>query len=176
MDKLYNTKVTCIESSGNQNNIRFKNPSNREEYGDFYPYRENGSLDKIGDGNGTGFDINVPWDRAKRSNADYLAVMDHALLYVARVFKPDIVLVSAGFDAAKDDPIGDCVVTAEGFADMLKKLPGEPFVSLVVTRVLVSCGSDPSVKLWSIPDDTVMDTEGPSSYSPKVDVTFIFCA
>lgn len=34
-------------------------------------------------------------------------------------------------------------------------------------RILVSCGSDSSVKLWSVPDDTVMEIEGSSDNSPK---------
>ncbi|KAL8131420.1 hypothetical protein AgCh_007380 [Apium graveolens] len=88
----------------------------------FYPGTKDGSHEIIGEGNGAGFNINVPWLSKDRSNADYIVVWDYVLLPVARQFKPDIVLVSAGFDAAKDDPIGDCNLTAEGFAVMLEKL------------------------------------------------------
>lgn len=53
----------------------------------------------IGEGLGAGYNINVPWENGRCGDADYLAVWDHILLPVAKEFNPDIVIVSAGFDA-----------------------------------------------------------------------------
>ncbi len=41
---------------------------------------------------------------------------------IAREFNPDLVLVSAGFDAAMRDPLGGCLVTPEGYAHLLHQL------------------------------------------------------
>jgi histone deacetylase 4/5 len=53
----------------------------------------------IGEGPGQGYNINVPWEHGRCGDADYLAVWDHVLIPVAESFNPDIILVSAGFDA-----------------------------------------------------------------------------
>lgn len=53
----------------------------------------------IGEGPGQGYNINVPWEHGRCGDADYLAVWDHVLLPVAESYNPDIILVSAGFDA-----------------------------------------------------------------------------
>lgn len=48
---------------------------------------------------GKGYNINVPWEHGKCGDVDYLAAWDHILLPVTEAFGPDIILVSAGFDA-----------------------------------------------------------------------------
>lgn len=53
----------------------------------------------IGEGKGAGYNINVPWENARCGDADYFAVWDHILLPVAKEFNPDMIIVSAGFDA-----------------------------------------------------------------------------
>ncbi|KAL4561564.1 hypothetical protein LXL04_033733 [Taraxacum kok-saghyz] len=62
--------------------------------------------------------------QSKDYNVDMVpkAFWDHILIPVARHFKPDIILVSAGFDAALGDPLGGCRITPNGYAIMLKKL------------------------------------------------------
>ncbi|XP_045789101.1 histone deacetylase 5-like [Trifolium pratense] len=94
----------------------------RHEHGSFYPADDNGFYNMIGEGAGAGYNINVPWENGRCGDADYFAVWDHILLPVAKKFKPDIILVSAGFDAAVGDPLGGCRVTPFGFSLMLKKL------------------------------------------------------
>ena len=53
----------------------------------------------IGEGPGAGYNINVPWENGRCGDADYLAVWDHILIPVAKEFNPDIIIISAGFDA-----------------------------------------------------------------------------
>jgi histone deacetylase 6 len=55
----------------------------------------------IGEGAGAGYNINVPWENGRCGDADYFAVWDHILLPVAKEFNPDIIIVSAGFDAGE---------------------------------------------------------------------------
>uniref|UniRef100_A0ACD5YZU4 Uncharacterized protein n=1 Tax=Avena sativa TaxID=4498 RepID=A0ACD5YZU4_AVESA len=96
----------------------------RFEYGSFYPSQGDGSHCFIGEGAGQGYNINVPWEHAGCGDADYVAVWDHVLLPVAEAFDPDIILLSAGFDAAKGDPLGGCCITPDGYALLLTKLLG----------------------------------------------------
>ncbi|MBW1878891.1 MAG: histone deacetylase [Deltaproteobacteria bacterium] len=81
----------------------------------FYP--GTGALEEVGRGAGAGFTFNVPmpWGLGDR---EYGAVFEQLLLPLADAYRPDLVLVSAGFDAHRDDPLGDQRVTEDGFAAM----------------------------------------------------------
>ncbi|KAL6318996.1 hypothetical protein AAG906_001469 [Vitis piasezkii] len=94
----------------------------RHEFGSFYPANDDGFYAMTGEGPGAGYNINVPWENGRCGDADYLAVWDHILIPVAKDFNPDIVIISAGFDAAIGDPLGGCHVTPYGYSVMLKKL------------------------------------------------------
>ncbi|PPD82818.1 hypothetical protein GOBAR_DD20247 [Gossypium barbadense] len=88
----------------------------------FYPANFDGFYTMVGEGPGAGYNINVPWENGRCGDADYLAVWDHVLVPVAKEFNPDIILVSAGFDAAVGDPLGGCRLTPHGYSVLLKKL------------------------------------------------------
>nr|XP_009394771.1 PREDICTED: histone deacetylase 5-like isoform X1 [Musa acuminata subsp. malaccensis] len=94
----------------------------RFDFGDFYPSGDDGAYCMIGEGPGAGYNINVPWEHGQCSDADYIAVWDHVLIPIAKEYNPDIILVSAGFDAAIDDPLGGCCVTPHGYSLLLQKL------------------------------------------------------
>ncbi|KAB2089759.1 hypothetical protein ES319_A03G082400v1 [Gossypium barbadense] len=94
----------------------------RHEFGSFYPANFDGFYTMVGEGPGAGYNINVPWENGRCGDADYLAVWDHVLVPVAKEFNPDIILVSAGFDAAVGDPLGGCRLTPHGYSVLLKKL------------------------------------------------------
>ncbi|XP_022737840.1 histone deacetylase 5-like [Durio zibethinus] len=94
----------------------------RHEFGSFYPANDDGFYTMVGEGPGAGYNINVPWENGRCGDADYLAVWDHILIPVAKEFNPDIIIISAGFDAAVGDPLGGCQVTPDGYAVLLKKL------------------------------------------------------
>lgn len=94
----------------------------RHDFGTFYPANDDGSYNMIGDGAGTGYNINVPWEHGRCGDSDYLAVWDYLLIPVVKVFNPDIIIVSAGFDAAVNDPLGGCCITPYGYSVLLRKL------------------------------------------------------
>ena len=48
--------------------------------------------------------------------------MDHVAVPLARSFAPQLLLVSAGYDAHREDPLGECRVTEEGYAAMTRSL------------------------------------------------------
>uniref|UniRef100_A0A4W3JHK0 Histone deacetylase domain-containing protein n=1 Tax=Callorhinchus milii TaxID=7868 RepID=A0A4W3JHK0_CALMI len=90
----------------------------RYEHQQFWPNLRESDYDAIGEGKGTGFNINVPWNKIGMENSDYLAVFFHILLPMAYEFNPELILVSAGFDSAIGDPEGEMCATPECFAHL----------------------------------------------------------
>ena len=78
----------------------------------FYP--GTGAAGEIGRGTGTGFTVNLPLT-AGATNADFESVFDAIALPILRQFDPDLILISAGFDAHADDPLGGMRLTAGQF-------------------------------------------------------------
>ena len=79
----------------------------------FYP--GTGDVDEIGTGDGEGTTVNVPLPAGAGDGALYEA-FDTILAPAARKFDPDLVVVSAGFDAHALDPVGGMQATTDGFA------------------------------------------------------------
>ena len=77
-------------------------------------YPGTGAADEIGNGAGNGFTVNLPF-AAGATDADYRAGYERVALPVLRSFKPQLILLSAGFDAYMDDPLGGMRLTVEGF-------------------------------------------------------------
>ncbi|EFI28108.1 histone deacetylase clr3 [Coprinopsis cinerea okayama7 len=96
----------------------------RYESGHFYPCGPFGSLESCGKGPGEGFSVNVPWPRAGMEDADYLYAFQKVIMPIAMEFAPDLVIISAGFDAADGDDLGECHVTPKGYAHMTHMLAG----------------------------------------------------
>ena len=83
-----------------------------------YPhYPGTGSADETGEGDGRGYTLNVPLP-AGSGDAAYIDAFEKILTPAALEFDPDIILVSAGFDAHLDDPLAGMAVTTEGFEKM----------------------------------------------------------
>ena len=81
----------------------------------FYP--GTGALREVGHGEGRGATVNVPMS-AWSTDGDYALAFQEVLVPIAEAYKPDLVLVSAGFDAHRLDPLGGMSVSVEGFALM----------------------------------------------------------
>ncbi|HEY6146084.1 MAG TPA: histone deacetylase [Thermoanaerobaculia bacterium] len=84
-------------------------------------YPGTGGLDETGGPEAPGHTVNVPWPPG-RGDADHLAAFDRLLLPIARKFSPDLVLVSAGFDAARGDLLGSQLVSPGGYGAMTARL------------------------------------------------------
>jgi len=81
----------------------------------FYP--GTGAAREVGHDDGRGFTVNVPMS-ARRTDGDYALAFRELLVPIAEQYAPDLVVVSAGFDAHRRDPIGGMDVSTEGFAAM----------------------------------------------------------
>ena len=80
-----------------------------------YPYYPGtGAAGEIGSGSGRGFTVNLPL-AAGATDADYEHVYTRLGLPVLRAFAPELILISAGFDAHVDDPLGGMRLTTPYF-------------------------------------------------------------
>lgn len=87
----------------------------RYDYANFFPKSEDANYTAVGTGRGEGFNVNIPWNRRAMGNAEYVMAFQQAVLPIAYEFDPELVLVSAGFDAAIGDPLGGYKVTPEAY-------------------------------------------------------------
>ena len=85
-----------------------------------YPwYPGTGPLSDAGVGAGEGYSINLPVPSGAGDDV-WLSLVEHVVVPAARAFRPQLVLVSAGFDAHRDDPLGMCALEASSFAEMAR--------------------------------------------------------
>ena len=84
-------------------------------------YPGTGATRETGDGPGRGYNLNVPL-RAGKGDEDFLYVFRKILSPIAAQFEPDFVLVSAGFDIGRGDPLGGMLVDREGFGLLAESL------------------------------------------------------
>ena len=80
-------------------------------------YPGTGPLSDVGSGEGEGFSINLPVPPGS-DEAVWLSLVEHLVVPAARAFEPELILVSAGFDAHRADPLGECRLEAGSFAQM----------------------------------------------------------
>jgi acetoin utilization deacetylase AcuC-like enzyme len=82
-------------------------------------YPGTGSLADVGSGPGEGYTINLPVPAGSGEEL-WLSLLEHIVLPAARAFEPDFVLVSAGFDAHREDPLAGCRLETDSFAEMAR--------------------------------------------------------
>jgi acetoin utilization deacetylase AcuC-like enzyme len=84
-------------------------------------YPGTGPASDVGSGSGRGYTVNLPVS-ADADDALYRSLVDHVVVPLAEMFEPQLVLISAGFDAHRDDPLATCALSEEGFAEMARSL------------------------------------------------------
>jgi acetoin utilization deacetylase AcuC-like enzyme len=89
----------------------------------FPHYPGTGRESERGRGAGEGFTIDVPME-AGEGDEEYRAIFQKSLVPAAEAFKPEFVIISAGFDAHKDDPLANMGLTEEGYADLTSLVTG----------------------------------------------------
>lgn len=87
-----------------------------------YPhYPGTGSADSTGTGKGRGFTMNLPME-AGAGPDEYLAAFDDRIIPALHDFRPQFVLISAGFDAHRDDPLAQINLESDTYAEMTTRL------------------------------------------------------
>lgn len=84
-------------------------------------YPGTGPASDVGSGDGRGFTVNLPVPPGA-DNEMFCALVDRVVSALAREFAPQLVLVSAGYDAHREDPLGQCELTEQGFAAMTRSV------------------------------------------------------
>lgn len=95
----------------------------------FYP--GTGARSERGVGGGEGYTLNVPLP-AGTNEANYLKAIDGEIVPALNAYRPDLLIISAGFDAHKDDPLGGMLLTDGSFALFTQRVQGIcPIVSVL---------------------------------------------
>ena len=85
----------------------------------FYP--GTGGVDETGTGDGLGSNLNLPM-RAYSCDADYINAIEQKLIPVIQKFNPDLIIISAGFDAHENDPLAQINLSTDCYGKMTQKL------------------------------------------------------
>ena len=80
-----------------------------------------GPLGDVGEGDGEGFSINVPLP-AGTGEAAFLSLIEHVVMPVGRQYRPDLILISAGYDAHRHDPLGGLALDTSSFGGMSSRM------------------------------------------------------
>jgi acetoin utilization deacetylase AcuC-like enzyme len=80
-------------------------------------YPGTGPAADVGSGAGAGYTVNMPVPSGSGDDV-YCSLVEHVAVPLGREYAPKLVLVSAGFDAHRADPLASCACTAEGFGAM----------------------------------------------------------
>ncbi len=86
-------------------------------------YPGTGLINEFGMGEGEGFNLNVPLP-AGMGDEDYIEIFQSKLKPAVEKYKPDFILISAGFDAHRDDPLAGMQLTEAGFAKLTDIVAG----------------------------------------------------
>jgi acetoin utilization deacetylase AcuC-like enzyme len=76
-----------------------------------------GALADVGAGAGEGYSLNLPVP-AGSGEDEFCGLVEHVVLPAARTFDPDVVLVSAGYDAHRDDPLAECTLETDSYRQL----------------------------------------------------------
>lgn len=145
----------------------------RWDNGHFYPFT--GAPDECGEEKGEGTNVNIAWSSYGRGQAmgdvEYIAAFWYVLLPIARQFQPDLVFVSAGFDAADGHAanIGGYTVSPQGFAILTRLVQ-----TLAGGRVILSLEGGYEFEPLALSATACLEELLPHSLLPATAVTRAF--
>ncbi len=108
-----------------------------------------GALSDAGAGDGLGYTINAPVP-AGADEEVWLSLIEYVVVPVALEFAPELVLISAGFDAHEADPLGDCRLDERSFAEMARHLRDAAAELDVPVGAVLEGGYDPPALARSV--------------------------
>jgi acetoin utilization deacetylase AcuC-like enzyme len=84
----------------------------------FYP--GSGPLEDVGTGEGEGYSLNLPVPGGAGEDV-FASLVEHVVAPAARAYAPDLVLISAGYDAHRADPVGGCALETSSFGQLTRQ-------------------------------------------------------
>jgi len=131
-----------------------------------YPYYPGtGAAEEIGHGRAAGFTVNLPL-AAGATDDDYHLVFREVVVPVLTQFKPDLVMLSAGFDAHENDPLGGMRLTTAAFSAMTRDLRAVAEECCRGRIVAVTEGGYDLHALAACADGVINTLEGAPSHAP----------
>ncbi|KAH7241715.1 hypothetical protein BKA59DRAFT_210675 [Fusarium tricinctum] len=131
------------------------------------PMTPDGGIDNCGSDAGLGKNINIGWHDQGMGDGEYMAAFQKIIMPIAKEFNPDLVVISAGFDAADGDELGGCFVSPSCYAHMTHML-----MSLADGKVAVCLEGGYNLKAISVSAvavaKTLMGEPPPKMELPKI--------
>ena len=108
-----------------------------------------GPLRDAGSGVGMGYTINLPVP-AGADGEQWLSLLEHIIIPAAAAFGPELVLISAGFDAHRADPLGGCLLESADFARMARHVRDLSALTGAPIGAVLEGGYDPPALAESV--------------------------
>jgi acetoin utilization deacetylase AcuC-like enzyme len=112
-------------------------------------YPGTGPADYAGEAAGEGYTVNLPLPPGS-GTTEFLSLVQHLVAPLARAFRPGLIAISAGYDAHRDDPLADCRVETDGYADMAATMRGVAAELGAPVLVCLEGGYDPTALAASV--------------------------
>ncbi len=112
-------------------------------------YPHTGPLRDAGAGPGMGYTINLPIPAGSDGDR-WLSLLEHIVLPAAIAFRPELVLISAGFDAHRADPLGGCLLETGDFARMARHVRDLAALTDAPIGAVLEGGYDPPALAESV--------------------------
>ncbi len=112
-------------------------------------YPGTGPLADVGSGAGAGYTINLPVPGGSREEL-WLSLLEHVVMPAARAFAPDLVLVSAGFDAHRADPLAGCLLETSSFGELARHVRDLALARGVPLGIVLEGGYEPIALAQSV--------------------------
>jgi len=112
-------------------------------------YPGTGAADYEGEGAGEGYTVNLPVSPGADSE-QFLALVQHVVVPVARVFRPGLLAISAGYDAHRADPLASCLVDEDGYRRMTAAVRGVATELDAPILICLEGGYDPAALASSV--------------------------
>jgi acetoin utilization deacetylase AcuC-like enzyme len=136
-------------------------------------YPGTGSLRENGAGAGEGYTVNLPVPPGS-GHEDWLSLAQHVVTPIARAYLPRLVLVSAGFDAHRDDPLANCMLTDESYGALAATVRGLADEAEARVAFLLEGGYDLRALAGSVV--AVLESAGGGARAPEAPVSDIATA
>jgi acetoin utilization deacetylase AcuC-like enzyme len=112
-------------------------------------YPGTGAAEYEGRGAGEGYTVNLPVGPGAGAE-EFLALVEHVVVPIARRFEPGLIAISAGYDAHRDDPLASCMVDTETYGEMAASIRDVAAELGVGVLVCLEGGYSPSALAASV--------------------------
>jgi len=135
-------------------------------------YPGSGLPSEVGAGAGEGYTINLPVPAGSEEDL-WLSLIEHVVLPAAKAFEPELVLISAGFDAHRADPLANCRLETSSFGEMTRQVRNFAERHALPIGAVLEGGYEPTALARSVVETLTAlgGNEPPQSAAPEALLT-----